>query len=532
MAGPADAAPSPPPLCCCGLPYDGVLSFVTRALRMFNYGAIAPVFFLYLLELGYSEVSIGALLSAILVGDLVITLYLSTRADAFGRKRTLIIASALKVLAGAAFASTSSFPALAAAGVVGVISTSGGEIGPFMAVEQAALTDSVLAAREAAGAGAPGGSTGAGDVAVLYGWYNTVGYLAQAAGAVTSGVVVHYLQSAAGWSALASYRVVFVAYGAVGAAMALLYATLTPAAEARKRPPPPPADAPAGCCPPALAPYAPAVSVGLRRPESRHIVARLAVMFAMDAFAGAFVMQTWIAFWFNQRWGFSSDLVGYLLMGANVVAGLSGVAAAYFVKAYGAMLTMIASHLPSNVLLLAVPFMPTGPAAAAMLVARFSISQMDVPARQAYVVMVVASDERSAAGGITNIVRSLGMSAAPSVLGYLSAAPRGSFLFASPWVIAGVIKIVYDLVLYGLYLSDTTMNTGEAKAGERDAAEAAAAARHAADGARAAAAGGGRGELAAPLLASAEEGAEEGDEEGAEEGAGAGAAKATASVNA
>jgi len=507
--------------CCCGLPYDGVLSFVTRALRMFNYGAIAPVFFVYLLALGYTEVTIGALLTAILVGDLVVTLYLSTRADAFGRKRTLIFASALKVLAGATFAATSSFPLLAAAGVVGVISTSGGEIGPFMAVEQAALTDSVLAAKEAAGGGGGAGG-GAGDVAVLYGWYNTVGYLSQALGAVSSGVAVHYLQASLGWSALASYRAVFIAYGGIGGLMALLYATLTPAAEARKKPPPPPADAPAGCCPPALAPYAPAVNVGLRRPESRHIVARLSVMFAMDAFAGAFVMQTWIAFWFNQRWGFSSDYVGYLLLGTNVVAGLSGVAAAYFVKTYGAMLTMIASHLPSNVLLLAVPFMPTPFAAAAMLVARFSISQMDVPARQAYVVMVVASDERSAAGGITNIVRSLGMSAAPAVLGFLSAAPAGSFLFSSPWVIAGAIKIAYDLILYGLYLADTTMNTGEAKAGERDAAEA----KAAADTARAAAGGGGAraaaaAGLAAPLLA--------GDDEEAE---GAGAAEGKGSVNA
>jgi MFS family permease len=173
---------------------------------------------------------------------------------------------------------------------------------------------------------------------------------------------------------------------------------------------------------------------------------------------------------------------------------------------------MIASHLPSNVLLLAVPLMPTDWAAAAMLVARFSISQMDVPARQAYVVMVVASDERSAAGGITGVVRSLGMSLSPLLLGYLTSYPVSSIWFSSPWVIAvsggrgagewegggegppalyslppflartlsplsqGLIKIFYDIILYGLYLTDDSLKQGESNAAAADRSEAKAAA--------------------------------------------------------
>ena len=163
-------------------------------------------------------------------------------------------------------------------------------------------------------------------------------------------------------------------------------------------------------------------------------------------------MQTFVAFWFSERWTFASDRIGELLGTANVVAGASGVAASYFVRKIGAMETMIVTHLPSNVLLLAVPFMPTAAAAAGMLVARFCISQMDVPARQAYVAMVVASDERSAAGGITNIVRSLGMSAAPLLLGYLSSAqPRTSLKFSAPWIISGSVKIAYDIGLFAMY---------------------------------------------------------------------------------
>jgi len=469
---------------------------------MFNYGAIAPIFFLYLDSLGYSATTIGGLLTAILLGDLVITLYLSTRADSFGRRKTLVIASLLKVLAGAVFASTSNVYALFVSGVVGVISTSGGEIGPFMAVEQAVLTDSLAASREKPLNREQEGAV----VAVVIGWYTALGYVAQAVGALGSGLAVRYLPDFLSVTPLFAYRLVFYSYGVLGCVLSLLYSTLNPTCEAK--PKPPPKDSPPSCCPSSLAPYLPSVTLGLRRAESIHIVARLSALFAMDSFAGAFVMQAWIAFWFSQRWNFSGDLVGYLLMAANVVAGASGIAAAYFVKRFGAMLTMVASHLPSNVLLAAVPFMPTGASAATMLVARFSISQMDVPARQAYVQMVVASDERSAAGGITNLVRSLGMSLAPLLLGYMSdsrAEVGGALtLFSFPWILAGSIKIAYDLILYALYLCDGTMNQGEKNAEAADLAEAAAskqlAGEEVATGEKKPAAGGDDGSAKQPLL--------------------------------
>ena len=491
-----------------GAAFNVKVAFLTRCIRMVSYGAISPVFLNYLSAIGFSGLQTGVLLTGILLGDLVITLYLSTRADALGRRRTLVLASLLKVLAGAAFASTSSFGLLVFSGIVGVISTSGGEIGPFMAVEQAVLTDSLAQARVEAGLEPRTKKEEGAAVAVVIGWYTAAGYLCQALGALASGLAVQHLPALLSCSALSATRLVFFAYAALGGLLALLYSTLAPSCEAKPRPPQaaaPPGDgqAPPACCPAALAPCLPSVSYGLRRPESIHIVARLSALFAMDSFAGAFVMQAWVAFWFTQRWGFSADLVGYLLMGANVVAGLSGVAAAHFVRRYGAMLTMVASHLPSNVLLLAVPLMPSGAAAAAMLTARFSISQMDVPARQAYVQMVVASDERSAAGGITNLVRSLGMSLAPLLLGYMmdSRPVAGAFtLFSLPWVLAGGIKIAYDLLLYGLYLCDSTVQEGEALADASEKREAAAAAAEA-SGAREAAAATGE-EAREPLLAS------------------------------
>lgn len=440
----------------CSFPLDGIITFLTRSLRMFNYGAITPVLFLYCKEIGLSELQTGVLISLILAGDLVITLFLSTRADkVIGRRRTLIIGAALKILSGLTFAFTTKYWILVIAGIIGVISSSGGESGPFQAIEQSCLTDSIL----------KGGKGDAGGVAVIFGYYAFVGYAAAALGALISGFTCVTLQgSPYNWSPLQTYNLVFISYAIIGLIMAILYSFLSIHAEAKAK-------------------EAKGVEIyqqsddsrnesrssrsilttigqylGLKRPESIYIIGRLCFFFALDSFAGAFVLQTWISFYFEERWVFEENYTGSLLSASNVMAGISGIMASYFVKRFGAMLTMITSHLPSNLFLFAIPFAPSGYAAGALLVTRFSISQMDVPARQAYVAMAVSSDERSAAGGITNIVKSLGAALAPNLLGYLSSAqPRTSLLFASPWLIAGGLKCVYDISLYALYLSDPTM---------------------------------------------------------------------------
>jgi len=436
---------------------------------MLNYGSITPVLFLYCKEIGLSELQTGVLISLILAGDLVITLFLSTRADKIiGRRRTLIIGAALKIFAGLTFAFTTEYWILVIAGIIGVISSSGGECGPFQAIEQSCLTDSIL----------KGGKGDAGGVAVVFGYYSFVGYAAASLGALTSGFTCVTLQgSPYNYSPLQTYNLVFISYAIIGLIMAILYSFLSIHTEAKAK-------------------EAKGVEInqqihdddddddnesrssksilttighylGLKRPESIYVIGRLCFFFALDSFAGAFVLQTWISFYFEERWGFEENYTGTLLSASNVMAGISGIMASYFVKRFGAMLTMITSHLPSNWFLFAIPFAPNGYAAGALLVTRFSISQMDVPARQAYVAMAVSSDERSAAGGITNIVKSLGAALAPNLLGYLSSAqPRTSLLFASPWLIAGGLKCVYDISLYALYLSDPTMvNAGKNSSG-------------------------------------------------------------------
>ena len=183
--------------------------------------------------------------------------------------------------------------------------------------------------------------------------------------------------------------------------------------------------------------------LGLHR--SRRVVLELSALFSVDAFAGGFVVQSFVAWWFHRRFGASPATLGAIFFGANVLAGISALSAASIARRIGLVNTMVATHLPSNLLLALVPLMPTLPLAIGVLLLRFSISQMDVPTRQSYTLAVVEPDERSAAAGVTGIARTVGAALAPLAAGplYASAALSGA-----PFLIAGGLKVAYDLVLW------------------------------------------------------------------------------------
>jgi hypothetical protein len=180
----------------------------------------------------------------------------------------------------------------------------------------------------------------------------------------------------------------------------------------------------------------------LRIDRSRSVVLRLSALFALDSFAGGFVVQSVVAWWFYTRFGLRPAVIGSIFFGANVLAGLSGLAAARIARRIGLVRTMVFTHLPSNILLILVPFMPTVQLAIAVLLLRFSISQMDVPTRQSYVIAVVDPAERSAAAGITGVARTTGAALAP-----LAAVPLFASIHWLPFVIAGGLKVIYDLAL-------------------------------------------------------------------------------------
>jgi MFS family permease len=391
---------------------DVTLLFSTRIIRLFCYGFLSVILALYLTETGFDEKQIGLLFTLTLAGDAGISLWLTTSADRFGRKRTLVIGAALMLGAGIAFLLTRDIVLLMAAAIVGVISPSGNEIGPFLSVEQAGLTQLIQNEKRTK----------------IFAWYNLVGSFSTATGALAGGWLAQILQTS-GWTQLESYRIVLTGYGLGGLALAFLFLGLSPAIE-----------------------VIPSTEIkhtlGLHR--SQKIVLKLSALFALDAFAGGLLVQSMIAYWFHVRFGIESGLLGSIFFFANILAGISALLAVRLAAKFGLINTMVFTHIPSNILLMLVPLMPNLPLAIGLLLARFSISQMDVPTRQSYVMAVVAPDERSAASGVTAIARSVGASLSPALTGILFGIPA---LFNAPFLLAGGLKIVYDLLLYRSFVT-------------------------------------------------------------------------------
>ncbi len=387
---------------------DILVLFSARGIRLFAYGFLSVILALYLAQIGLREDTIGLLFTMTLAGDAVISLWITTSADRIGRRRMLVAGSALMVLAGVAFVLTTNPVLLIVAAVIGVVSPSGNEIGPFLSIEQAALSQLVPADRRTH----------------VFARYTLLGSLATATGALCAGWLADAVR-ASGYSQLASYRVVLYAYAASGLVLALSFLCLSPSVEA-----------------PAAA-HRVRPALGLHK--SRSLVMKLSSLFALDAFGGGFVVQSLVAYWFHTRFGVDATHLGMIFFGANILAGFSALLAARLASRIGLIRTMVFTHIPSNLLLCLVPFMPTAQLAAAVLLLRFSISQMDVPTRQSYTMAVVAPDERSAASGVTSIARSVGASASPALAGLFLAS---RVLMGVPFVIAGSLKIIYDIVLF------------------------------------------------------------------------------------
>jgi predicted MFS family arabinose efflux permease len=324
---------------------------------MAAYGGLSVVLVLYLTAIGLDGFRVGIVLAATLLGDALISLLLTTRADRFGRRRTLLIGAGLMVLAGVVFAVSEDFWVVVVSATIGVISPSGNEVGPFLAVEQASLSHVVGDERRT----------------TAFGWYTVAGALATATGTLAAGLVVQSLMGS-GVGTIDAYRAVIVAYALAGFLLAAVFFFLTPAIET-----PTPSHA---------------SRFGLH--ASQGVVLRLSMLFALDAFAGGFVIQSLVAFWFSTRWAVEPAVLGGILFVANVLAAGSALAATWLAHRIGLIETMVYTHLPSNVLLMLVPFMPTAELAALVFFLRMSISQMDVPTRQSYTMAVVEPDERSA----------------------------------------------------------------------------------------------------------------------------------------
>ncbi|MCW5849374.1 MAG: MFS transporter, partial [Anaerolineae bacterium] len=302
---------------------DERLLFGARTVRLFAYGFLSVVLVLYLAQVGLTEAQIGLLLTLTLLGDTLVSLWITTVADRLGRRRMLLAGALLMLAAGIVFGLTNHFLLLLVAATVGVISPSGNEVGPFLPIEQAALAQMVTAARRTQ----------------VFAWYNLIGSFATALGSLCGGLLTQALQSA-GRTPLDSYRAVVLGYGTIALGLAFLFSRLS----ARTETPSTERGAPSDL-----------VSKWLGLSQSRSIVLRLSTLFALDSFGGGFVVQSIVAYWFYLRFGVEPALLGSIFFAANLLAGVSALLAVRVAAKIGLINTMVVTHLPSNVLLMLVP---------------------------------------------------------------------------------------------------------------------------------------------------------------------------------
>ena len=385
---------------------DGWLLFASCAVRSFAYGFLSVILGVYLDSIGLSPVSIGWIFTAALAGSAAMTLVMTSVADRFGRRALLVAGAVFMAVAGGAFAVSDHPLVLALAAIFGTISPSGKDVGPFLSLEQAMLPQTTEDKQRTA----------------VFSAYNLVGSFAGALGALAVG-----LPPLLSLSAIAGYRLLLWSYIAASVLLALLFARLSPRVEANIQSP------------------SHRRHVGLKK--SRGMVARLAGLFALDAFAGGFIVQSIVAYWFYLRYGTDLSALGGIFFGTNLLAALSFLAAPALARRFGLLNTMVLTHLPSNFLLLLVPLMPDVKWAVTMLLVRHLLSQMDVPTRQSYTMAVVAPEERSASAGMLSVARNVGAAVAPVFTGAILAAPS----LGLPFLLAGGLKIVYDLWIFALF---------------------------------------------------------------------------------
>ena len=389
---------------------------LTRAIRGLADGLVSVALAAYLTDLGFGPFAVGAIVTGTLLGSAAVTLGVGLLGYRLSRKRILLGAAALMTLTGCGFAGFTSFWPLMVVAVAGTLNPSSGDVSLFLPTEQAALAH-----------------TAAGPARTLsFAWYNLAGSLAGAFGALASGVPA-LLASHWRVSLLIAERSVFVFYSLCAVACALVYRTLTPALEV-----------PAETHPrTALA-------------ESRRVVLRLAALFSLDSFGGGFVVQSLLVLWLYRRFHLDERTAAAVFFVAGTLSAFSQILSPRVAARIGLIRTMVYTHLPANIFLILAGLMPTASLSILFLLLRMAVSQMDVPARQAYVMAVVPPQERTAASSVTNVPRSLAAGLAPLISGML----LEKTTFGWPLVIGGALKAAYNLLLLFQFRAVRTREEG------------------------------------------------------------------------
>lgn len=385
---------------------DGKLLLAANIARMFSFGFLSIILAIYLTHAGYNELYTGIIITATLVSGSFFTLFASIYGDRIGRRKTLIIFAGLMSISGAIFALTTDYYLLLLAALIGFINPTGVNFGAFVSVEQAIIPQTSSDKKRN----------------YAFALFSTIGTFAMAAGTLTA-KVPDFLRVEYGFALVNSFQPLFILYALIGLTTMGIYASLSKNAEVQTA--------------------IPVRKIALSK-ETKSIVKKLSVLFGMDSFAGGFVIQSWVAFWFFAKFAVPENEVANIFFIAGILTAVSYIVAAKLASRIGLVRTMVFTHIPANILLIPLALAPTLYLAMAIYMVRMFLSQMDVPTRQSYVVAIVKPEERTAVAGITNLSRNIPFSVSPTIVGYM-------FQFVSlafPFIFGGVLKTVYDLLLY------------------------------------------------------------------------------------
>ena len=388
---------------------DGKLLLAARIVRTFSYGFLSIVLAIYLKLMGFNEIFIGIVLTATLVNSVIFNLIASFYADKIGRKKILIIYAILMAISGVIFLVTNNYVALIVSALIGTINVTGTEVGAFLSVEQAILPQTVNDIKKRNS---------------IFAIYNMVGTFAMSAGVLLSGFP-QFIQKLYGFNQIESIRMLFLFYSICAVIVIAIYLFLSKKIEIDPN-------------------TATTTSVRTISPKSKGIVAKLSSLFAVDSFAGGFVIQSIVSFWFFSKFGADLTALSYIFSIAGILTAFSFLFATKIAHRIGLINTMVFTHMPSNILLILLAFAPTFPIAIGIYLARMSLSQMDVPTRQSYIVAVVNENERMAAAAVTNTSRNIAQAVSPSLAGAIIQ----SLSLSAPFVVGGLLKIVYDIGIY------------------------------------------------------------------------------------
>ena len=387
---------------------DGKLLLGARIVRTFAYGFLSVILAIYLKLVGFNDIFIGIILTATLVNSVFFNLLSSAYADKIGRRKILVIYAALMIVSSVIFFVTDNYVALVIAALVGTINVTGSEVGAFLSLEQALLPQTV------------------GDIKKrnsIFAIYNAVGTFAMSAGFLLSGlpsVLQNY-----GFDKVGAIKSLFLIYAACAVVVLVIYLMLSKNIEVKEN-------------------AKSNLSMKNISPKSKSIIVKMSSLFAVDSFGGGFVIQSIVSLWFYTKFGADLSSLSYIFAIAGVLTAISYMASTRIASKIGLVNTMVFTHIPSNVLLTLIAFAPSFSIAVSLYFARMSLSQMDVPTRQSYIMGIVGENERIPAAVFTNTSRNISQAISPSITGIIIQ----TLSLSAPFVVGGVLKIVYDVGIF------------------------------------------------------------------------------------